>query len=78
MAKPTSESAELTPAILGTSEVSFDDFEVLEVPDEEMVDYEATLKRAEVNVVVLSVDNYIVADDSTTAEFNFATESAIF
>jgi len=32
----------------------------------------------EVNVVVLSTDYYIVADDSTVAEFNFATESAVF
>ena len=30
--------------------------EVLEVPDEEMIDYEATLERGEVNVVVLSAD----------------------
>ena len=43
-----------------------------------MVDYEATLERVEVNVVVLSTDYYIVADDSTVAEFNFATESAVF
>ena len=43
-----------------------------------MVDYEATLERVEVNVVVLSTDYYIVADDSTAAEFNFATESIVF
>ena len=29
-------------------------------------------------MVVLSVDYYIVADDSTATEFNFATESAVF
>ena len=87
-AKSTSESAELTPAVSGASEVSSDDFattvaalvgmEVPEVPDEEMVDYEPTLERVEVNVVVLSTDYYIMADDSMVAEFNFATESAIF
>ena len=85
---PTSKSAELTPTVLGASKVSTDDFastfaslvgmEVPEVPDEEMVDYEATLERAEVNVVVLSIDYYIVADDSIVVEFNFATESTVF
>ena len=74
-AKLTSESAELTPAVSGASEVSSDDFattvaalvgmEVPEVPDEEMVDYEPTPERVEVNVVVLSADYYIVVDDST-------------
>jgi hypothetical protein len=49
-----------------------------EVPDEEIVDYEATLERAEVNVVYLSTDYYIVEDDSVAAKFNFATESAVF
>ena len=68
--------------------MSFDDFattiatlvgmEVPEVPDEEMVDYEATPERGEINVVVLSADYYIIADDSTVVEFNFATESAVF
>jgi len=87
-ARSTSESAELTPAVSGASEVSSDDFattivalvgiEVPEVPDEEMVDYEPTPERVEVNVVVLSADYYIMADDSTAAEFNFATESAVF
>ena len=43
-----------------------------------MVDYEATLERVEVNVVVLSTDYYIIADDSTMVEFNFTTESVIF
>ena len=36
------------------------------------------LQRVEVNVVVLSADYYIVADDSTAVEFNFAMESAVF
>ena len=43
-----------------------------------MVDYEATLERVEVNVVVLSADYYIMANDSTTAGFNFAMESTVF
>ena len=88
LAKPTSKSAEPTPAVPGASEVSSDDFattvaalvgmEVLEVPDEEMVDYEPTLERVEVNVVVLSADYYIMVDDSMAVEFNFATESVVF
>jgi hypothetical protein len=88
LAKPTSESIESTPAVPSASKVSSDDFattvaalvgmEVHKVPDEEMVDYEATLERVEINVLVLSTDYYIVADDSTAAEFNFATESAVF
>jgi hypothetical protein len=67
--------------------VSSDDFastigalvgmEVPKLPDEEMVDYEATLKRAEVNVVYTSTDNYILGDDSAVAEFNFITECCI-
>ncbi|CAD6226137.1 unnamed protein product [Miscanthus lutarioriparius] len=52
--------------------------EVPEVPDEEMVDYEAILERVDVNVVYMSVNYYILGDDSATAEFNFMTESAIF
>ena len=82
------ESAEPTPAVPGTSEVSSNDFattiaalvgmEVPEVLDEEMVDYEATSERGEINVVVLSADYYIVADDSMVVEFNFATESTVF
>jgi hypothetical protein len=83
------ESAKSTHAVdPGASEVSSDDFattvdvlvgmEVHEVPDEEMVDYEATLEREEVNVLVLSADYYIVADDSTIVEFKFTMESAVF
>jgi hypothetical protein len=70
------------------SKVSFDDFgstvatmvgmEMPEVPDEEMVDYEATLERGKVNVVVLSVDYYIVEDDSAEAVFNFSIQDATF
>ena len=52
--------------------------EVPEVPDEEMVDYEATPESGEINVVVLSTDYYIIADDSTAVEFIFATESIVF
>jgi hypothetical protein len=52
--------------------------DVPEVLDEEMVDYEATPKRAKVNMVVLSADYYIVGDDSMVAKFNFAMKSAIF
>jgi hypothetical protein len=84
----TPESAEPTPTVLMASEVSSDDFastiavmvgmEVPEVPDEEMVDYEATPKRGEVNVVVLSTDYYIVEDDSSAAVFNFLIQDATF
>jgi len=49
-----------------------------EVPDEELVDYEASLERAEVNVVYLSSDYYVMGDDSTTTQFNFAIQSAVF
>jgi hypothetical protein len=61
--------------------VSSDDFastvaamvgmEVPKVPDQEMVDYEATPKRGEVNVVILSADYYIIEDDSATAVLIF-------
>jgi hypothetical protein len=70
------------------SEVSSDDFtstvatmvgmEVPEVLDEEMVDYEATPERGEVNVVVSSIDYYIVEDDSAVAVFNFPIQYATF
>ena len=43
-----------------------------------MLDYGSTLERAEVNVVYISNDYYILGDDSAAAEFNFITESAIF
>jgi hypothetical protein len=69
-------------------EVSSDDFasivaamvgmEVPKVPDDEMVDYEATPERGEVNVVVLSADYYIVEDDSAAAVFNFLIQDATF
>jgi hypothetical protein len=51
--------------------------EVPEVLEEEMVDYEPTLKR-EVNVVVLSANYYIIEDDSTAMVFNFPIEDATF
>jgi hypothetical protein len=80
----TLESAEPTPTILMASKVSSDDFasivavmvgmEVPEVPDEEMVDYEAIPKRGEVNVVVLSN----VENDSALAVFNFLIQDATF
>jgi hypothetical protein len=86
-AKPTSELTEPTPIVPMASEVSPDDFahtvaamvgmEVLEVLEEEMVDYEPTPER-EVNVVVLSTDYYIVEDDSAAAVFNFPIEDATF
>jgi hypothetical protein len=70
------------------SEVSSDDFAFTvaamvsmggpEVLDEEMVDYEATPVRGEVNVVVLSADYYIVEDDSTAAVFNFPIQDVTF
>jgi hypothetical protein len=70
------------------SEVSFDDFastiatmvgmEVPEVPNEEMVDYEATPERGEVNVVVLFADYYIVEDDLASVVFNFPIQDATF
>jgi hypothetical protein len=85
---PTPESAEPTPTVPMASEVSSDDFaftvaamvgmEVPEVPNEEMVDYEATPKRGEVNVIVLSTDYYIVEDDSAAAVFNFPIQDATF
>jgi hypothetical protein len=69
-------------------EVSSDDFastvaamvgmEVPEVLDEEMVDYEATPERGEVNVVVLSADYYIIEDDSAVVVFNFLIQDATF
>jgi hypothetical protein len=52
--------------------------EVPEVSDEEMVDYEATPERGEVNVVVLSADYYIVEDDSAAAVFNFPIQDVTF
>jgi hypothetical protein len=86
-AKPTLVSADPTPIVSMASEVSSDDFartvadmvgmEVLEVLEEEMVDYEPTSER-EVNVVVLSADYYIVEDDSAAAVFNFPIEDATF
>jgi hypothetical protein len=52
--------------------------EVFEVPDEEMVDYETTPERAEVNVVYMSANHYILGDDLVAVEFNFMTKSVVF
>jgi hypothetical protein len=52
--------------------------EVPDVSDEEMVDYETTLERGEVNVVVLSTDYYIIDDDSAAAVFNFPIQDVTF
>lgn len=52
--------------------------EVSKDPDEEMVDYETTPERGEINVVYLFADYYVVGDDLTVTEFNFATQSASF
>jgi hypothetical protein len=52
--------------------------EVPEVPDKEMVDYEVTLERGEVNVVVLFSDYYIIENDSAAAMFNFSIQDATF
>jgi len=80
LAKLTLESAKSTPTVPGASEASSDDFaptiatlvgmEVPEVLDEDMVDYEATSERTEVNVVYMSTDYYILGDDLAVAEFN--------
>jgi hypothetical protein len=88
LAWPTLGSTEPTPTVSVASEVSSDDFalivaamvgmEVPEVFDKEMVDYEATLKRGKINVVVLSVDYYIVEDDSAAVVFNFPIQDATF
>jgi hypothetical protein len=73
--KPTPELAKPIPTILTSAMVGM---EVPEVPDEEMVDYEATPERGEVNVVVLSTDYYIIEDDSAVAVFNFPIQDATF
>jgi hypothetical protein len=43
-----------------------------------MINYEATPERWEVNVVVLSVDYYIIEDDSAAIVFNFPIQDATF
>jgi len=45
---------------------------------EELVDYEPPPERVDINVVYLSADGDFLGDNSRTAEFNFATQSAIF
>lgn len=42
------------------------------------VDCERTLERAKVNVVYLSSNYYVIGNDSTMAQFEFATQSVVF
>ena len=42
------------------------------------MDYEPSPEHVDINVVYLSADGDFIGDDSRTAEFNFATQSAIF
>lgn len=52
----------------------------MEVPDEEMVDYEPSPERAEMNVVYLSTDYYVIGHDQeeAAAELVFTIEEAVF
>jgi hypothetical protein len=55
--------------------------EVLEVPEEEMVDYEPSPPRAETNIVYLSADYYVIEqqeEEVAVAEFVFVAEDAVF
>jgi hypothetical protein len=45
---------------------------------EELVDYEPSPEHVDINVVYLSADGDFLRDDSRMAEFNFATQSAVF
>lgn len=52
-----------------------------EVPEEEMVDYDLSLEHADVNVVYLSSDYYLIDHDQEeppAAELVFAVEDAVF
>ena len=42
------------------------------------MDYEPSPEHVDINVVYLSADGDFLGDNSRTAEFNFATRSAIF
>jgi hypothetical protein len=53
------------------------DDEVYEEQGKEMVDYLSTIERVEVNVIYLSFDYYVIRDDSTMAQFDFATQSVV-
>jgi hypothetical protein len=46
--------------------------------DEELVDYELSPEHMDINVVYLSTDGDFIGDDARKAQFNFATQSAIF
>jgi hypothetical protein len=53
------------------------DDEVYEEQDKEMVDYLSTIERVEVNAIYLSFKYYVIEDDSTMAQFEFATQSVV-
>jgi hypothetical protein len=44
----------------------------------EIVHYEPSPEHLDVNVVYLSFDDDFIGDDARTAQFNFATQSAMF
>jgi hypothetical protein len=46
--------------------------------DEELVDYELSPERMDINVVYLSADGDFLGDDARTVGSNFATQSVIF
>jgi hypothetical protein len=58
--------------------VAEDSEELQDGPDEEMVDYEPSTKRLDVNVVYLSSDGDFIGDAWAMAQFNFSTQSATF
>jgi hypothetical protein len=84
VARPTSPILATADAILVDSASAVVDVvstgidEALEELDEKMVGYEPSPERAEVNVLYLSSDYYVVGDVSTIAQFNFATQSVVF
>jgi hypothetical protein len=46
--------------------------------DEDMVDYEPSPERLDVNVVYLSSNGNFIGDDARMDQFNFATQSIVF
>jgi hypothetical protein len=44
----------------------------------EMVYYEPSLEKAKANIIYLSYDYYVIGDDSTMAQFDYATQSVVF
>jgi hypothetical protein len=55
--------------------------EVPDKPDEEMVDYEPSPPRAEMNTIFLSADYYVIGqgeDEVAAAELAFGVEDAVF